>query len=380
MDERLSALLAAVDTATLDRVAAGASGIADAVLEAPPQFQELRTARADARTIGIVRVNGGTRLRDGSAGPTWSAVAKFLDLGVMAGGEQQWTRPESEEIVYEERYFAGDGLRFRPARCYAVSRIAGGAKAFWLEDLTNAAQAPFGVEPLAIMARHLGEWSGFHRQVPKLGFPLSRDLYTVRWSLPAYAARYERLQKLTPEAAGRFFRDVPVSALAELRSLLIAQNERCRSLPHGLAFGDCQVGNLFHRPSETVAVDWATLTVDPIGADAGSMIGSMLGRAGLLEVARNERALFDCYMQGLAAAGWTGNRDDVRRAFFCHYGHYLATTVGLMPVVFVNEEWPRAEVEFRMQAPWDELPKLISPIISLYPAYIEELRELAARP
>ena len=66
------------------------------------------------------------------------------------------------------------------------------------------------------------------------------------------------------------------------------------------------------------------------------MIGSMLGRAGVVQVARNERVLFDCYVEGLLLSGWRGSRDDVRRGYFCQFGHYLVTTVGLMPVVLAN--------------------------------------------
>jgi hypothetical protein len=197
--------------------------------------------------------------------------------------------------------------------------------------------------------------------------------------MPAYQARYQRLRALDPAVIRRWFTSGSADTLVELRALLVAQNERTKTLPHCLAFGDCQVGNLFHRPNETIAVDWATLAIDPIGADAGSMIGSMLGRAGLLEVARNERALFDCYVEGLTASGWHGNRDDVRRGYFCHYGHYLATTVGLMPVVHTYDEWPRDEMEYRLGADWDSFPELYEPVYAMYPDYIEELQALAAR-
>ena len=56
------------------------------------------------------------------------------------------------------------------------------------------------------------------------------------------------------------------------------------------------------------------------------MIGSAITRGrDFASVARHERALFDSYLDGLTASGWIGDRDDVRRAYFVHYGYYLLT-------------------------------------------------------
>jgi hypothetical protein len=307
-------------------------------------------------------------------------VAKLVDFAIATVGEVQWTRPEIEEIVYEEGYFANDGLPFRPARCYLVSKPADRLRVIWLEDLTDAEQPPFSIDQLAEMARHLGEWSGAHRTIPDLKFPLPDDVFATRWAMPVFRDRYQRLAALDPSAIRKVYREVSVETARTLRSLLLVQNERSKTLPHGLAFGDCHVGNLFHRTGETIAIDWATLANDPIGADAGSMIGSMLGWAGVVEVVRNERALFDCYIEGLLLSGWRGSRDDVRRGYFCQFGHYLVTTVGLMPVVLANNEWPQGVLERRYQTNRDHIADLLSQVTAMYPLYIEELQALARRP
>jgi hypothetical protein len=109
------------------------------------------------------------------------------------------------------------------------------------------------------------------------------------------------------------------------------------------------------------------------------MIGSMLGRAGVVEVIRNEHALFDCYLEGLRAAGWRGERDDIRRGYFCQFGHYLASTVGLMPVMLEHGDWPRVDIEARFGASWDEIPDLLAEVVATYPAYLEEVQGLAER-
>lgn len=377
MEGRFYNVLARSARSDLDSVASGVLA-AKAKVIGKPAIAAVPCHVVDPRTLGIVRVSGLANTGNGIAAP-WSAVAKVVDPARPTVAHTQWTRPETEEIVYGEGYFAGDGQAFRPARCHLVSRPEGTIRVFWLEDLTGAEHAPFGVEQLSEMARHLGEWSGAHRSVPDLKLALSRDLYLTRWAQPGIESRYARLRTLDPEVLRKSYRDVPLGVYSDLRARLIAQNERTKTHPHGLAFGDCHVGNLFHLPGETIAVDWATLADEPIGADGGSMIGSMLGRAGLVEVIRHECALFDCYFEGLRASGWKGKRDDVRRGYFCQFGHYLISTVGLMPVAVHHGDWPQAIMESRLEASWEEIQDLLAQVIATYPAYLAEVTELAER-
>ena len=105
---------------------------------------------------------------------------------------------------------AGDGQKFRPARCHLVLRPEGGIRVFWLEDLTKAEHGPFGVERLSEMARHLGEWSGAHRDIPDLKFALPRDLYLTRWAQPGIESRCARLRTLDPVVLRKTYRDVSI--------------------------------------------------------------------------------------------------------------------------------------------------------------------------
>jgi len=377
MNARLAAVLTRTAKGDLDIVASGVLGTKATVI-GEPVIAAVPGHVVDPRTLGVVKVSGIAQTGTGGPAP-WSAVAKVVDLSGTAHTDAQWTRPEMEEIVYEKGHFAGDGQRFRPARCHLVSRPESTIRVFWLEDLTGAEHAPFGVDQLSEMARHLGEWSGAHRDIPDLKFALPRDLYLTRWAQPAYESRCDRLRTLDPVVLRKSYRDISLDVFAELRARLIAQNERVRTHPRGLAFGDCHVGNLFNLPGETIAVDWATLADEPIGADGGSMIGSMLLRAGLLEVLTNERALFDCYLEGLLASGWRGEHDDIRRGYFCQFGFYLVSAVGLMPVAVEHGDWSQAAMEERYAASWDEIQDLIAQVIATYPAYLAEVTELAER-
>jgi len=156
MEGRFYNVLARSARSDLDSVASGVLA-AKAKVIGKPAIAAVPCHVVDPRTLGIVRVSGLANTGNGIAAP-WSAVAKVVDPARPTVAHTQWTRPETEEIVYGEGYFAGDGQAFRPARCHLVSRPEGTIRVFWLEDLTGAEHAPFGVEQLSEMARHLGEY------------------------------------------------------------------------------------------------------------------------------------------------------------------------------------------------------------------------------
>lgn len=379
MNDRARDLLASISREDLRRVASGAVG-EPVTLSGEPKVSAIQAAHAEKRTIGVVKVAGEARLADGSQ-REWSSVAKLVDMREATDEWTRWTRPEIEEVVYAEGYFARDGSRFRPARCYLVSTVEDGIKVFWLEDLTGAGRHPFPVQELEQIARHLGEWTGRHLTPPDLKFGLPKDIYWTRVNLPVFQNTYELAATLDEAEFRPYYRDVPVATMHECRALLRAQNERASQHPHGLAFGDCQVGNLFLGDDETIAVDWTSLASDPVGADGGALIGSAFtwGKD-VAEVARHERDLFETYLSGLVASGWRGNRDDVRRGYYCHFGHYLLTGIALLPVTVAHNVWPPGAMEKRFGVRTVEMADLVAPIIAMLPGYVEELRELADRP
>ena len=72
-----------------------------------------------------------------------AAVAKIVDFSVPPDPMNSWVHPENEAAVYNEGYFSGNGLSFRPARCYHISRPSADVVVLWLEDLTGAKGPPF---------------------------------------------------------------------------------------------------------------------------------------------------------------------------------------------------------------------------------------------
>lgn len=374
MSERLAAVLSGIADAEIARVAAAAIGIAGAALAGPPDVHDLISPHNDRRTLAIKRFSG-IASAEGSK-RRWSAVCKIVDLDVAPGSVSTWVRPENEQAVYQEEYFVNDSLRFRPARCYHTSIPLPGIAVLWLEDLTTAKGPPFAPADLAQMLRHLGEWNGFHAaRAPSLRFKLGEDSVYTRWAAWNYDADLAdfRSMRHRPEVRA-MYGDRSIEIVFELRDLLLQINQRARTHPHALCFGDCNIGNLFLRRDETVAVDWASLTSDPLGADAGCLLGSAItwGRR-FGEVAENERDLFRHYFDGLLASGWRGNADDVRRGHLVHFGFYLLI-MAMMPASL--KKYAREQVELRSGARWDELPLLAADIVNVLPSYLREMGRL----
>lgn len=374
MDERLQLVLRNVPIHELSRVAAGALGVADATIDAPPDLTEITTPHAEDRTIGIVKVSGT------AAGRAWTSVAKLVDLGVPAPARLMGvTAPENEELVYEEGYFVGEGLPLRPAHCYFVSRPTPLLKVIWLEDLTEAKGPPFSLDEIAQIARHFGEWNGRQAaQPPTLNFPVGRDCYVMRFRGWDHATFLKRLRELETHPAVRaMYRHHSLDMAATFVGLMERLLERSATQPHSLAFGDCSAGNLFCLPGETVAIDWASLTDDPLGVDGGCSVGSCTTwGTGYAEVVTHERELFEHYLAGLRSSGWRFDTRDVRRAAFGHLGHYL-TNLLTMPVI-VADGMHRTFLEKRFGMPLEAMPERGVAAIDAMPSYIDELRELLA--
>ena len=369
MDERLSTILEQISADDLGRIAAGALGVARASVDAPPDMVEITTPHAEDRTIGIVRVSGK------AGGQPWSSVAKLLDLSLPAPVRVQGvTAPENEEIVYEEGYFSNDGLPLRPARCYLVSRLGPQLKVIWLEDLTGATPPPFSLDDIALIARHFGEWNGRQAANPTtLRFEPGHDGVVHRFHGFDHAMFLARLRELADHRAVRaMYRTNSLDLAPQFVALMERLLVRARVQPHSLCFGDCSAGNLFVLRGETVAIDWASLTIDPLGVDGGCFIGSTLTwGTRYADVVAHERELFAHYVAGLRASGWRFEEADIRRAAFGHLGHYLTNLI-TMPVM-VADGMHRTYLEKRFGMPLEEIPDRGASVVAAMPSYIEEL-------
>lgn len=232
------------------------------------------------------------------------------------------------------------------------------------------------------MAAHFGAWNGASAaRPPDFAFPLLRNAFGHRfrgWTAPTKLQQFD--ENRDHPVVRAMYRDRPIAVLADLvdaMNRLIAWGE---ARPGTLAFGDCSAGNLFHRPGETIGVDWASLTIDPTGVDAGCFIGSSItwGRD-FVAVAQRERELFDSYVRGLESVGWRGEVDDIRRGYFCLFGFYTMATLTMpLNVIGADKFLARSFLEKRYGIAMEEIPAAASPIVDLVPGWTAEINRLLA--
>lgn len=373
--DRLAAIARNLDADAVNAAASGVLGFPVSFAE-PPSVAPLSVHHYDSRTIGMLHVSGQASDARGQFAP-WSCVIKIIDLH-QPPRANTFVDAASEILVYRSRLFADDETMFRPARCYLVSQGQAGTTLLWLEDLTGLQKPPFTLEELAGMSAHLGAWNARHALVPPaLPFEAGTNAFLLRWSRAPAVRQVGRLRALHEHRYVRdAFRDVPLEALEEFLLLVERLNAMTSRLKPSLAFGDCNVGNLFSGDGETVAVDWASLTGDPLGVDAGCMVGSAIswGREGGA-VARNERELFDTYVEALSTSGLDPQPADIRKAYYGQYGYYVCMCA-TMPALLVDEVFPIHLVEKRFGAPAGEIPALVAGVVDQLPTYIKELRLL----
>ncbi len=376
MEERLASIFASLPKGELEIVSGKVLEAATAfVLRA--EFTEIKKPHADPRTIGIVRVHG-TASVSGADRP-WSCVTKLIDLEVpnILGTSVD---PRNEVRVYEEGHFVGEQFGLRPARCHHISRRSNTLTILWLEDLTEAEAPPFNVHQLGEMARHLGVWNArIAAAPPDLAFPIGHDFQITSAEGFNFKARMTDLLSLRDEPMVReMFARHPIEIVGDFLWVYSELIDRSAALPHALGLADCPISNFFHRPGETIVIDWAGLGMEPIGADGGRFIGSALswGR-GFAEIARQERALFECYLAGLAEGGGLEERDVIRSGYLSELGFYLASMLTL-PTILARPK-PGLSLEFlekRLDMPMGDFGRAVAELVDMIPPYISELQTL----
>jgi hypothetical protein len=375
MEQRLQTIFALIPAAELHAIVQAIVGEGARMLSIA--YDEIRKPHADPRTIGIVRVSGtaetGQSVRD------WSCVTKFIDLS-EANTLGTTVDPRNEVLVYKRGYFQGGSSGLRPALCYHVSEPRAGLTILWLEDLTGAEGAPFDVAQLTEMAGHLGRWNAeMAAHPPELDFAIGQDYFIAAAAKFNFPARLATMRDLSDEPlVQQMFARQPLDVADDYVATYLELIRGAVSLPHALSLADCPVSNFFHRPGETIAIDWAGLASQPVGADGGRFIGSALtwGRR-FIEIAVRERELFDVYLEGLRRGGAAEDRDVVRRGYLCEMGFYLCTTATL-PEMVAN---PRStlSIEFfekRLGMPAAEFGEALAPMMDLLPSYTAEIRAL----
>jgi hypothetical protein len=303
------------------------------------QIEPLADQPSIPTTLGLYRIAGSGS--DGATPVSWSLILKVLQAPPAAAsiGDARltgWRDPRHvffwmrEPLVYQSAVF-GDLPPGLAAPRGVVTAPANDQVWLWLEELHDryGGHWPFARTELA--ARHLGQFGGAYvSQRPLPSDPLFHPV-GMRQAIDSRAAPMAALID-TPSAWDHpLIRDAFPSPVAERFRRLWANRDALWAAldrqPRTLSHLDPHRGNLFARQphpgtgtagaagaaDETVAIDWGSLSVAPVGLDLIRFAESaLLGMPGdRATLAHQRQTLLDAYVAGLRGAGWHGNPTDI---------------------------------------------------------------------
>lgn len=334
-------------------------------------------------TVGIYRVGGHATTAVGEQ--TWSAVVKVIDTeeSVNANAELD---PRREVAVYQSGVFAALHGGVRSAKCYAIEARKG-RQFVWQEDLSEAPQAPWVAKHFIETARHLGQ---FNSHWPASALPswawLNQGGLRKKYKKPHHATVFDRLGVLQSHALVR--RAVSPAVVRRLVHLWEASDEwfaAVEATPKGVCHLDCHPRNLFLvddpvHGTFTIAIDWASVGIDCLGADIGALLASPIK---WLDLSPDESEalvapIFAAYLRGLVDAGWSGNEDRVRLTYFTCLGSEVYRIAAIITGV-IDDPGLRALLESAVERPIDELFERWGEAQHFFLAYSDKALQLARR-
>ncbi len=298
-----------------------------------PMVRAIGKKSVGAGTQGIFHVAG--TAQNGDRQTPWSAVVKAL------GGSEGFSQDPSIDLdreieVYRSGAFFENHGNFRAARCYSVHEFSEDSTWLWLEDLTEALNAPWPLEQYPVSAQHLGEfnaaWNG--RSLPDWDW-LNPAGIQGKWRGSAIQSVFEDLpglrdhpfiQAITPTAGfDRLLRHWDDG------QLLLSAVE---AFENGVSHHDVHPKNLFvlnHQTNSaiTVAADWSSVGKGPLGSDLGNLIVSPLK---WLEISVDDaksliEPTLDGYLRGIRNAGWDNDDSAIRLAYLASVGVFGANNI-----------------------------------------------------
>lgn len=278
---------------------------------------------------------------------TWSFILKVLYPieNQHPAHSHYWKR---EVHAYQSGWLTNLSGTLVAPRCFGVVEYPE-ACWLWLEDVIDARPGQWTVEDFGTAARHLGEFNGAYLTAAALpDWPwlsiqwIRQDVAQVTATMTQLHAALEHplVRRLLPDQSAN-----KVLRLWEERETFLEVLER---LPQTLCHFDAFRRNLFIRNDpngqpQTVAIDWAFAGIAPIGAELVSLVwvSQVFGETGPKQAHGLDQHIFENYVVGLRAAGWSGDPRLPRLGFTAAVGLRRISTIGGCVSLMQRGEWPQ---------------------------------------
>jgi hypothetical protein len=292
------------------------------------ETQQVGYARIDVAYWAIRRVTGIARV--GNETITWRLIFKearrptdellrwvvqTLELSAeeITLFEEVWNW-DREPLAYASLLASLPG-DLRAPRCYGVSKRNDGSWWLWLEGVRGADRVRWSHDDFARDARALGTFNGAYLA----GYPLPHESWLNQRFLPVWCTvsprvttRLRRSPDTWQEPTIR--RAFPVEVVERIERLwedypsLLARHA---DLPRTFCHQDSNRANLLlgRGAVDVIGIDWTYCGIGGLGEDAGQLLASSLlwNDADAARARDLEEAVVASYLDGLRAAGWTGD-------------------------------------------------------------------------
>ena len=334
-------------------------------------------------TAGIYRIAGSASTSAGVQ--PWSVVVKVLGPPRIPNREFDAAAAHRELAVYRSGVFASQQSRVRSPRCFAIEAW-NDLHFIWLEDLSAAPQPPWSPEYFIQTAHHIGQFNGNWSEATLPDWTwLSPDDLRTKYQSPKHAKLFARLSALQKDPV--VGRALPPDVAQNLLQLWQDSDELLRKVEEtskSLCHRDYHSKNLFPIPdtgagSFTIALDWANVGVEYLGADIGLLLASAIK---WLELSLDEaealvEPIFDAYLVGLAEAGWSGNEEQVRLTYLTCLGMGEAIrTIGIAAIA-VDHPDSHASFEQLMLRPVEQIFERWEETLRFFLTYKDRALQLA---
>ena len=286
--------------------------------------------------VSGVASHGGERV-------SWSVIRKQVrDAGDSPADFSYWRR---EPLAYACGLLAELAGVAAP-RCFAHSQDAGGV-VLWLEDLADGDGGGWTVERYGLVARGLGQLGGAcasGRPVPD--WPWLSQGFLASWVEQAAAGFEVFAEAVRDPLLARLY---PPEVAAVMIELWQARGRICAILvgwPQVLGHLDAVPSNVIVRGGRTYLIDWAFLgraapgeELAPLVAGSGLFGGLPAGHLPAID-----RVAFPAYLDGLRAAGWSGDPARVRFAYCAAAALRYCVAVTTWLVCGINPDGSSADV------------------------------------
>lgn len=286
---------------------------------------------ADAMTggDGVTRCSGVARSCRGAE--PFDIVAKTCSAHPLGENPGSWLYWKREPLAYESGLLETLPAGLVAPKCYGVSYPSPDTATIYMEAVAGASKA-WSFETYSRAARSLGRFNGAYLN----GHPF--EAYS--WMVPSRANLWVDEARATldalPDLKGdpvisRWLRGASFDRTCELWQRAGVLQDALRDLPRCLCHHDAFRRNLMVPPdddpdSEMTAIDWAFVGPGVVGEEIAVTVGVSLKfmEVEIEDARRLETSVFEGYLSGLRAVGWTGSDRDVRLGFTASTAMLLA--------------------------------------------------------